>query len=123
MPSDGIPYPIFSYTALLPWGLFAKALADAGRSLVANRSMITKVYFPRLVIPLASVLSGLVDFAHRFPGPDRDDDRITTTSRQRLPGCDHAGYPDAAVIPAAGAGHCPGRRPVALGAERACTAM
>ena len=63
VPSDGVPYPIFSYTGLLPWGLFSKALSDAGRSMVANRSMITKVYFPRLVIPIASVLSGLVDFA------------------------------------------------------------
>lgn len=66
VPSDNVPYPIFSYTALLPWGLFAKALSDAGRSMVANRSMITKVYFPRLVIPLASVLSGLVDFGIAF---------------------------------------------------------
>ncbi len=66
VPSDGVPYPIFSYTGLLPWGLFAKALSDAGRSMVANRSMITKVYFPRLVIPIASVLSGLVDFAIGF---------------------------------------------------------
>lgn len=64
--SDGVPYPIFNYTALLPWGLFSKALTDAGRSLVTNRSMITKVYFPRLVIPLASVLSGVVDFAVAF---------------------------------------------------------
>jgi lipopolysaccharide transport system permease protein len=64
--TDGIPYPIFSYTALLPWGLFSKALGDAGRSLVSNRNMITKVYFPRLVIPLASVLSGVVDFAIAF---------------------------------------------------------
>jgi lipopolysaccharide transport system permease protein len=66
VPSDDIPYPIFSYTALLPWGLFTKALTDAGRSLVANRVMITKVYFPRLAMPLASVLSGLVDFAIAF---------------------------------------------------------
>jgi len=66
VPSDNVPYPIFSYTALLPWGLFAKSLSDAGRSMVANRSMITKVYFPRLVIPIASVLSGLVDFAIAF---------------------------------------------------------
>lgn len=64
--SDGVPYPIFNYTALLPWGLFSKALSDAGKSLVQNRSMITKVYFPRLVIPLASVLSGVVDFAVAF---------------------------------------------------------
>jgi lipopolysaccharide transport system permease protein len=66
MPSDDIPYPIFSYTALLPWGVFSKALNDAGRSLVTNRSMITKIYFPRLVIPLASVLSGVVDFLIAF---------------------------------------------------------
>jgi lipopolysaccharide transport system permease protein len=66
LPTDGIPYPIFSFTALLPWGLFSKALGDAGRSLVSNRNMITKIYFPRLVIPLASVLSGLVDFAIAF---------------------------------------------------------
>ena len=66
LPSDGIPYPIFSYAALLPWGLFSKALGDAGRSLVSNRNMITKVYFPRLVIPIASVLSGVVDFLIAF---------------------------------------------------------
>lgn len=64
--SGDVPYPIFSYTALLPWGLFTKAITDAGRSLVTNRNMITKVYFPRLVIPLASILSGLVDFAIAF---------------------------------------------------------
>ncbi len=66
MPSDGVPYPIFSYTGLLPWTLFAKAINDAGRSMVANRSMITRIYFPRMVIPLASVLSGLVDFFLAF---------------------------------------------------------
>jgi lipopolysaccharide transport system permease protein len=58
-----VPYPIFNLTALLPWGLFSKAMNDAGRSLVNNRNMITKVYFPRLTIPVASVLAGLVDFA------------------------------------------------------------
>ena len=64
--SDNVPYPIFSYTALLPWGVFAKALTDAGRSLVLNRSMITKVYFPRFIVPLASVLAGVVDFLIAF---------------------------------------------------------
>lgn len=64
--SGDTPYPVFSYTALLPWGVFSKALNDAGRSLVTNRAMITKVYFPRLVIPLASVLSGVVDFLIAF---------------------------------------------------------
>lgn len=66
VPSDGVPYPIFSYTGLLPWGLFTKALSDAGRAMISNRAMITKVYFPRLVIPLASVLSGLLDFSIAF---------------------------------------------------------
>jgi lipopolysaccharide transport system permease protein len=64
--SDDLPYPVFSYTALLPWGVFSKALSDAGRSLVINRNMITKVYFPRLVVPIASVLSGVVDFLIAF---------------------------------------------------------
>lgn len=66
VPSDNVPYPIFSYTALLPWGLFTKALTDTGRSLVQNRAMITKIYFPRLSIPIASVLGGLVDFFLAF---------------------------------------------------------
>jgi len=64
--SDNVPYPIFSYAALLPWGLFSKAVADAGHSLVMNRNMITKIYFPRLVIPVASVLSGVLDFFIAF---------------------------------------------------------
>ncbi len=66
IPSDGIPYPLFSYTALLPWGVFSKALNDAGRSLVTNRAMITKIYFPRMVIPLSSVLASVVDFLIAF---------------------------------------------------------
>ena len=66
IPSDNVPYPIFSYAALLPWQLFSKALNDAGRSLVANRNMITKVYFPRLAIPIASLLGGVVDFTIAF---------------------------------------------------------
>jgi lipopolysaccharide transport system permease protein len=64
--SEGVPYPIFNFTALLPWGLFSKAMNDAGRSLVTNRNMITKIYFPRLTIPVASVLAGLVDFGIGF---------------------------------------------------------
>jgi lipopolysaccharide transport system permease protein len=64
--SEGVPYPIFNFTALLPWDLFSKAMNDAGRSLVTNRNMITKIYFPRLTIPVASVLAGLVDFAIAF---------------------------------------------------------
>jgi lipopolysaccharide transport system permease protein len=64
--SDGIPYPIFSFTALLPWGLFTTALNAASRSLTSNHNMITKTYFPRLVLPMASVLGGLVDFGIAF---------------------------------------------------------
>jgi lipopolysaccharide transport system permease protein len=66
VPSDGIPYPIFSLSALLPWQLFAHALAQSSQSLVANDKLITKVYFPRLVIPLSAVLSGLMDFSVLF---------------------------------------------------------
>lgn len=66
IPSDGIPYPVFAYCALLPWQLFAHALTESGNSLVANERLITKVYFPRLVVPLAAVLGGLVDFAIAF---------------------------------------------------------
>lgn len=63
IPSDGIPYPIFSYSALLPWIYFSGALTNAGNSLVTNTNLITKVYFPRAIIPASSALSGLVDFA------------------------------------------------------------
>jgi len=66
IPSDGVPYPIFSYTALIPWTLFSKALQDASRSLVANSHMITKVYFPRMILPLSSVMAGVVDFLIAF---------------------------------------------------------
>jgi lipopolysaccharide transport system permease protein len=65
-PSDGLPYPIFVYTALLPWQLFAGSLAASGNSLVGNRHLITKVYFPRLIVPLSAVFVGLVDFALSF---------------------------------------------------------
>ncbi len=66
LPTDGIPYPVFSFTALLPWGLFTTALNQGSRSLVAHNNMVTKIYFPRLILPLASVLSGVVDFAIAF---------------------------------------------------------
>lgn len=66
LPSDGIPYPIFTYTALLPWQLFAFALSNSSNSLVGSQNLVSKVYFPRLVIPIASVLPGLVDFAISF---------------------------------------------------------
>jgi lipopolysaccharide transport system permease protein len=66
VPTDGIAYPIFAFTGLLPWGLFTTALNQASRSLTANHNMITKIYFPRLVLPVASVLAGLIDFAIAF---------------------------------------------------------
>jgi lipopolysaccharide transport system permease protein len=64
--TEGIPRPVFTFAALLPMGLFTKALSDAGRSMLSNRSMITKIYFPRLIIPLSSVLGGVVDFGIQF---------------------------------------------------------
>lgn len=66
IPSDGLPYPIFAYCALLPWQLFAYSLTESSNSLVANQNLITKVYFPRLVIPISSVLASLVDFVIAF---------------------------------------------------------
>ncbi len=66
IPSDGIPYPIFSFAALVPWTFFANGLGQSSNSLVGSSNLITKVYFPRLTIPLASVLSGVVDFALAF---------------------------------------------------------
>jgi lipopolysaccharide transport system permease protein len=61
LPSDGLPYPVFAYAALLPWQLFAFALTESSHSVVANQRLITKVYFPRLIVPLASVCVGLLD--------------------------------------------------------------
>jgi lipopolysaccharide transport system permease protein len=66
MPSDGVPYPVFVLAALLPWQLFSFALTESSNSLVASQNLITKVYFPRLVIPIAAVLAALVDFAIAF---------------------------------------------------------
>jgi lipopolysaccharide transport system permease protein len=66
VPSDGVPYPVFNYVALVPWMFFAGALTQAAASLTANAHLISKVYFPRLLIPTAAVMSGLVDFAVAF---------------------------------------------------------
>jgi lipopolysaccharide transport system permease protein len=66
MPSDGLPYPLFSFAALVPWTFFAHGLTHASNSLVANSTMVKKVYFPRLIRPAATVLSGFVDFALAF---------------------------------------------------------
>lgn len=66
IPSEGVPYPIFAFVALLPWNFFAGAIGRAGNSLVGSANLITKVYFPRLIVPIAATLSGLVDFAIAF---------------------------------------------------------
>ena len=66
VPSDGIPYPLFSFAALVPWTFFANGLSQSSNSLVGSGTLITKVYFPRLIIPLASVFSGIVDFVLAF---------------------------------------------------------
>lgn len=66
MPSDGIPYPLFAYAGLLPWTFFSNAVTNSGNSLVGNSNLITKIYFPRMIIPMASVASGLLDFLIAF---------------------------------------------------------
>ena len=66
LPSEGVPYPIFTYVALLPWQFFANAARTSAGSLVSQQHVISKVYFPRLVIPLSAVLSSLVDFLASF---------------------------------------------------------
>ena len=66
IPSDGVPYPIFAYAGLLPWTFFSNAVTNSGNSLVGSANLITKVYFPRMIIPGAAVGAGLVDFAIAF---------------------------------------------------------
>jgi len=66
VPSDGLPYPIFSYAALVPWTFFATALTQASDSLVVSANMVKKIYFPRLTLPIATVLAGIVDFVLAF---------------------------------------------------------
>jgi lipopolysaccharide transport system permease protein len=62
MPSDGMPYPIFVYVGLLPWTYFANAVSGSGNSLVGSANLITKIYFPRLIVPASASLAGLLDF-------------------------------------------------------------
>jgi lipopolysaccharide transport system permease protein len=66
IPSDNIPYPIFTFAALVPWTFFANGLGQSSNSLVGNANLITKIYFPRLIVPLAAVFSGIVDFLLAF---------------------------------------------------------
>ena len=66
VPSDGLPYPVFSYAALVPWTFFATALTQASNSLVVSANMVKKIYFPRLTLPIATVLAGVIDFVLAF---------------------------------------------------------
>jgi len=66
MPSDGIPYPLFAFAALVPWTFFANGLAQSSNSLVQNSSMLQKIYFPRLIMPISTIVSGAVDFVVAF---------------------------------------------------------
>ncbi len=66
LPSEGVPYPIFSYAGLVPWSFFANGLTQSANSLVGSANLITKIYFPRLTIPISAVLSGIVDFCLAF---------------------------------------------------------
>jgi lipopolysaccharide transport system permease protein len=66
IPSDGIPYPIFSYTALVPWTFFAGALNVSARSMLTSGNMISKIYFPRIIVPFSSIIANLVDFFIAF---------------------------------------------------------
>jgi lipopolysaccharide transport system permease protein len=66
IPSDGIPYPIFSYTAMVAWMYFSTSIADSANSLIGEANLISKVYFPRVIVPLSPVLAGLLDFCIAF---------------------------------------------------------
>lgn len=66
LPNDGIPYPVFYFGALLPWSYFSSTLVNSGNSLVVNANLLTKVYFPRVILPSSAAVSGLVDFAVGF---------------------------------------------------------
>jgi lipopolysaccharide transport system permease protein len=66
VPSDGIPYPLFTFAALIPWTLFAEGITRSTTSMVSNANIMTKVYFPRLIMPISGILSPLVDFAIAF---------------------------------------------------------
>jgi lipopolysaccharide transport system permease protein len=66
IPSDGVPYPLFSFAALVPWTFFANGLTQSANSVVLSQNLITKIYFPRLAVPIATVLSGAVDFVLAF---------------------------------------------------------
>ena len=66
LPSEGVPYPLFNYSALLPWGFFSSCLFTTANSLLSNKDLIAKVYFPRLIAPIVGVLAGLIEFVISF---------------------------------------------------------
>ena len=66
MPSDGVPYPLFVFTALVPWMFFSNGITQSAGSLVENANLLKKVYFPRLAVPVASIIAGVVDFFCSF---------------------------------------------------------
>ena len=73
MGSDGIPYPLFSFAALVPWSFFATGLSLSSNSLLSSANLLRKVYFPRLMLPIASILAGTIDLGIAFAGTRRDD--------------------------------------------------
>ena len=110
VPSDGLPYPVWNFCALVPWQLFAYSLAESGNSLVANQNLITKVYFPRVVIPIAATLGGLVDFAIAFV--------VLIGMMLFYHICADQRHLDPAAVHAVGHPHRPGSRPVAFRPQR-----
>jgi lipopolysaccharide transport system permease protein len=66
LPSDGVPYPILVYTAMLPWQFFSNSLSESSNSLITNSNLLSKVYFPRLILPASAVIVGIVDFLISF---------------------------------------------------------
>ena len=110
MDSHGLPYPIFYYSALLPWMYFATALQNATNVVVEQQQVITKVYFPRLVLPLSAVAAGLLDFAIAFVV------FLGMMAYYRIvPGSGHSAF---SLLPASGGRHRAGRGAVALRLER-----
>ena len=110
IPSGGLPYPVFYYSALLPWMYFASSLQNATGKIVENQNMITKVYFPRLALPISAVFSGLVDFAISFLDVCRH--------HVLLPHSSGLAATDASRFPVARRAHGPRRRPLAFRPER-----
>jgi lipopolysaccharide transport system permease protein len=84
MPSNGIPYPIIVYAAMLPWQFFANALQESSNSLITNQSLISKIYFPRIIIPISSVISSLKNVTGFEVYPPKNEDGTIMAWNQRL---------------------------------------